>query len=443
MSRRRLFRDVRTRLLAIVLVTLGVAFAAAAVGFGLLLNRTTNSDADKVLRARASAALALVHVQDGQIHVQTPTTGAIPDASVWVFQGVKPVQAARADPETLAAVQSLVGSQPRFVGVGENDVRLYATPIVHDGNRVGTLVAGISIDPYEHTRNGAVRAALAFFVVILAVVGLAVWWLLRSALRPVAQMTDQASAWSEHDLDRRFELGDPHDELTRLAATLDGLLDRLAASLRHERRFSAELSHELRTPLAKLMAEAELALRRERSGPEYRESLEIVLRNAQQIERIVDTLITAARQAAQPQGVAGALEVAEGAVAACAPTGIDVAVLDGNPTLRVGVDRDLAEGILRPVVENACRYGRSEVQVRIARDGSAVLFAVDDDGPGVTADEEESIFEPAVRGSAGRAGAPGAGLGLSLARRLARAASGDVTVEPGPHGRFVVRLPAA
>ena len=443
MSRRRLFRDVRTRLLAIVLVTLGVAFAAAAVGFGLLLNRTTNSDADKVLRARASAALALVHVQDGQIHVQTPTTGAIPDASVWVFQGVKPVQAARADPETLAAVQSLVGSQPRFVGVGENDVRLYATPIVHDGNRVGTLVAGISIDPYEHTRNGAVRAALAFFVVILAVVGLAVWWLLRSALRPVAQMTDQASAWSEHDLDRRFELGDPHDELTRLAATLDGLLDRLAASLRHERRFSAELSHELRTPLAKLMAEAELALRRERSGPEYRESLEIVLRNAQQIERIVDTLITAARQAAQPQGVAGALEVAEGAVAACAPTGIDVAVLDGNPSLRVGVDRDLAEGILRPVVENACRYGRSEVQVRIARDGSAVLFAVDDDGPGVSADEEEAIFEPAVRGSAGRAGAPGAGLGLSLARRLARAASGDVTVEPGPHGRFVVRLPAA
>jgi len=442
-SRRRLFRDVRTRLLAIVLLTLAVAFAAAAVGFGLLLNRTTNSDADKVLRARASAALALVRVREGQIHVQSPTTGAIPDASVWVFQGAKPVQGARADPETIAAVQSLVGSRARFVNVGEHDVRLYAMPIVHQHVRVGTLVAAISVDPYEHVRNNAVRAALAFFVVILAAVGVAVWWLLRSALRPVAQMTEQASAWSENDLDRRFDLGDPHDELTRLAATLDGLLDRLAASLRHERRFSAELSHELRTPLAKLMAEAELALRRPRSAPEYRESLEVVLRNAQQIERIVDTLISAARQAAQPQGVASALEVAEGVVAACEPTGVGVAVLDGNPTLRVGVDRDLAEGILRPVVENACRYGRSEVQVRIARDGSAVLFAVEDDGPGVSADEEDSIFEPAVRGSAGRASAPGAGLGLSLARRLARAASGDVTVEPGPHGRFVVRLPAA
>ena len=57
-------------------------------------------------------------------------------------------------------------------------------------------------------------------------------------------------------------------------------------------------------------------------------------------------------------------------------------------------------------------------------------------------EEEETIFEPAVRGSAGRGGA-GAGLGLSLARRLARAVSGDVLAEPGPHGHFVVRLPVA
>ena len=77
-------------------------------------------------------------------------------------------------------------------------------------------------------------------------------------------MTRQAAAWSEHDLDHRFALGEPHDELTELAATLDGLLDRLAASLRREQRFSAELSHELRTPLARVIAESELALRRDR-----------------------------------------------------------------------------------------------------------------------------------------------------------------------------------
>jgi signal transduction histidine kinase len=111
--------------------------------------------------------------------------------------------------------------------------------------------------------------------------------------------------------------------------------------------------------------------------------------------------------------------------------------------VRVGVDRDLAERILHPVVENALRFGRSAVRVAVVREGSTVVFSVDDDGPGVGDAERESIFEPAVRGSAGSSAPSGAGLGLALARRLARAASGDVVARPGGRGQFVVRLPAA
>jgi signal transduction histidine kinase len=95
------------------------------------------------------------------------------------------------------------------------------------------------------------------------------------------------------------------------------------------------------------------------------------------------------------------------------------------------------------VVENALRYGRGKVQVRVTRNGSSVLFDVDDDGPGVLAAEHETIFEPTVRGSAGRSSQTGAGLGLALSRRLARAVSGDVEARPGASGHFVIRLPAA
>src|SRR5207248_4876912 len=119
--------------------------------------------------------------------------------------------------------------------------------------------------------------------------------LLASSLRPVVRMTRQAAAWSERDLDQRFGLGPPHDELGELAATLDGLLDRLAASLRREQRFSAELSHELRTPLARVLAESELALRRERTPEGYRAALELVHRNAVQLTKTVDALVAAAR----------------------------------------------------------------------------------------------------------------------------------------------------
>jgi two-component system OmpR family sensor kinase len=441
-------RDVRTRLLLIVLVALTLALGAATIGFNLLLAQSTSNDADAFLRQRAQGELGEIRVHGGTI----TTAGAadpLNTSRVWIFSGTRVVVRPRGvHPLTEGAAQSLAGGRSRFLDVEHRDTRLYAVPIVARGRRVGTLVTGISLQPYEHTRSDTLAASLALAGSLLTITGFAVWWLLRSALRPVAQMTEQASAWSENDIDRRFDLGDPHDELTRLAATLDGLLDRLAASLRHERRFSAEMSHELRTPLAKLMAEADLALRRERSAPEYRESLEIVLRNAQQIERIVETLVTAAQRAAQPQGVSNAREVAEAVVAACADDadarGVALELLEPRDRVRLGVDRDLAERILHPVVENALRYGRSEVQVTVARDGSTVLFAVDDDGPGVDEDERESIFEPAVRGRAGQSSAgDGAGLGLALARRLARAASGDVEARPGAPGRFVVRLPAA
>jgi signal transduction histidine kinase len=441
------FRGVRTRLLLVVVGALAVALGVATIGFNILLAHAASRDANTLLRSRASSELALLRVVGNNIKVAETRDDPLGDSRVWIFRGTTPVEQPRAKAETDLGARSLAGGPSQFLNVLDAEERLYSVPIVHNGKRFGTLVTGISLEPYHHTQRTALVGSLTLFLVLLSITGVAAWWLLRSALRPVAQMTEQASTWSEQDLDRRFSLGEPHDELTHLAATLDGLLDRLAASLRHERRFSAEMSHELRTPLAKLMAEAELALRRERSESDYRESLEAVLRNAQQIERIVETLVSAAQHDAQPQGIANAVDVAEAVVAAhshdASSRGVALELVKTPERVRVGVDQDLAERILHPVVENALRYGRGKVQVRVTRNGSSVLFAVDDDGPGVLADEHERIFEPAVRGSAGRSTYTGAGLGLALSRRLARAVSGDVEAFPGASGHFVVRLPAA
>jgi two-component system OmpR family sensor kinase len=440
-------RGVRTRLLLVVVGALAVALALATIGFNVLLAHAASSDANTLLRSRASSELALIRVTGKSIRVAETTDDRLGDSRVWIFNGTRVVEHPRAREETDLAAHALATSPKGFFNVPGTEERLFAVPIVRGGRRVGTLVTGISLEPYHHTQRTALIGSLTLFVLVVLFASVAAWWLLRAALRPVSEMTEQAETWSEEDLDRRFAVGEPYDELTHLAQTLDGLLDRLAASLRHERRFSAEMSHELRTPLAKLMAEAELALRRERSESDYRESLQAVLSNAQQIERIVDTLVSAAQHDAQPQGVADAVEIAEAVVAAyshdATSRGVDLQLVDSAETVRVGVDQDIAERILHPVVENALRYGRGEVRVRVARNGSAVLFAVDDDGPGVSADEHEAIFEPAVRGSAGRSTQSGAGLGLALARRLARAVSGDVEAHPGATGHFVVRLPAA
>jgi signal transduction histidine kinase len=344
--------------------------------------------------------------------------------------------------------RSLASGPARTADVPHGDpMRLASAPIVRDGRRVGTLVTSLGLESYERSERSALIASVVLAVVLFAVMLMAARWLLLRALAPVAQMTQLAEQWSLHDVGRRFAAGEPHDELTELAATLDRLLDRLAASLRHEQRFSAELSHELRTPLARIAAEAELALRRERTSDDYREALAAIQRNAREMTRTVDALVAAARSEGAPRGrsdvVAVTRAVADAAEPLAAERHVDIAVDAPPAALVVGVEADLLERILAPVVENACRYASAGVRLDVARAGARVVVDVRDDGPGVPADERERIFEPGARGTAA-GGHDGAGLGLALSRRLARAADGDVRAQASGAGAwFTVDLPAA
>lgn len=434
----------RRRLLLVVVATFAVAVAALVAAFNVILMQTLAGNARDLARSRAAAEIATLDYHNGQLSIGEAQNDRSADASTWVYSRHGVVERPRAGAHINTHAKRLDGGPERFVTIGATDTLLYAKPIVFDGKRVGTIVSGVSLAPYEQTRDLALLASGVFGLVMLLLVAVAARWALRSSLRPVVQMTRQAAAWSEDEQEHRFALGEPYDELTELGSTLDTLLDRLAASLRHERRFSAELSHELRTPLSRILAETELALRRERTSTEYREALSVIQRSAAQLARIIEALVAAARyQAGGERGTADARAVAEGAVSACdalaAEREIALDVEEPQPPLRVGVDADLGERILQPVIENACRYGRRRVHVSIGRDRSTVVYAVEDDGPGVPTEDRERIFEPGARGK----GSAGAGLGLALARRLAESVDGEVVAEPnGGGGRFLVRLPA-
>jgi signal transduction histidine kinase len=451
MSRVPLPRSIRGRLFVTVLAAVGLALAAMIAGFNLLLQHNLSHSADQLGRARAAAELALVGTHNGRVVVGETADEATVDSNAWVFVGSRTLEAPRTGAELAATARDLAARAPATTDVARSDMRLYAVPIMNKGRRLGTVVTAVALAPYEQTQRTALVGSLALGGLLLLVVALAARWLLVASLRPVERMTRQAAEWSERDLDRRFGLGDPYDEVSELAATLDRLLERLAAGLRREQRFSTELSHELRTPLARVIAQAEVALRQQRRPDDYRKALEDVLRNAQQVSRTVDALVAAARhESTLSRGTADAFAVSEQTVEAVADLAAErqVELVNAPPgqPLRLGLDADLAERILQPVVENACRYGRSRVRIRLERDLSRIVYFVEDDGPGVSPDERESIFEPGVRGKAGRAsnGAGGAGLGLALARRLARSASGEIAVEAGQEGaRFVVSLPAA
>ena len=442
--------SLRTRLTILVTVAAAITLAVLTVGFNLLLRSNLDADANRVLQARASAALEGITVQNGSVQVKESPDRAAPDTQVWVYSGKTAVERPVAPRSVQRLADSLAGGPRTYAEDPGADIRLYAVAIQQGPRRVGTVVSAILLEPYEHSASRALTASLLFAAAAFLFVVVATRLVVDRALRPVARMTAEAADWSERDLDHRFNVGEPQDELTQLAATFDSMLARLASALRHEQLLTAELSHELRTPLAAIVTEAELALRRQRGDEEYREALQEIESRASQMQSTLETLMAAARaDSLEEHGTAPASGVGERAIASCErvaeEAGIDLQLSPPADSIRVDVDADTAERILVPLIENGCRYGRSRVEVRVQPNGDVVEFLVHDDGPGVDWADRDRIFEPGVRGGAGVWGKhQGAGLGLALSRRLARAVGGDVdALENGAGATFRARIPLA
>ncbi|MEP6642366.1 MAG: HAMP domain-containing sensor histidine kinase, partial [Gaiellales bacterium] len=410
-------RGIRARLLLASGIAVAIALTVLVASFNLVLRHELSSAANDRARSRATAELAAISVRNGSLQVTEAPDAAAVDVPVWIFSGATPVESPRVGEQLDRAAAALASTDTGTGIVGET--RLDAVPVVYHGNRLGTVVAAVSLVAYDDTARTALIGSLLLALAVLVVSLLVARWLLGKALAPVAEMTSAAAIWSEHDLDRRFAAGQPLDELGQLAAALDGLLDRITDALRREQLFTAEISHELRTPLARIVAETDLALRRRRDAAAYRRALETVGRNATQLTLIVNTLLEAARTASgQRHGSADALAVARRAAAGCrqlaSERGVELEVF--GTAGRIAIDADLAERILQPLIENACRHGHTTAVVEVARDGATVTFLVTDDGTGVPESQRASIFEPGVRGDHARGGS-GVGLGLTLARR--------------------------
>jgi signal transduction histidine kinase len=259
-------------------------------------------------------------------------------------------------------------------------------------------------------------------------------------------MTDQAARWSATASEERFS-GVPRPvELARLGASLDAFLDRIRAGLRHEQQLTGELSHELRNPLATITAELDWWQARPRSRDETLTAQQAIGDAARTMRTICDTLLAEAREDACPApGTTAVLPVLKALAARTGPAFVRVHVLavreEGE--LIAGVPAAVLERIVSPLRDNALRYAATAVLIRACREPGHVRIEVGDDGPGVPDGFRAHLFQPGRRADPGD-GHDGAGLGLPLARRLARSAGGDVVLdEQRTAGAvFVVRLPA-
>lgn len=426
----------RGRLLTTALVSLAIGLAALLVIGNVVLATRARTETSSVLRARAEGQLAALAVTKNRIRVRETAIDRALDRDAWVFEGTRVIEQPLAmTPQVDAAALALARRGVTAEVDAPGDIRLHAAPVHARGSRrvLGMVVVGSSVASLEHLQHEVLLGSLMLALAVLLGAALAIRAALVAALRPVADMTASAEDWGAHDLDRRFGLGAPRDELTGLAATLDHLLERIAASRRHEQRFASEVAHELRTPIAGLRGRAELALnaKGEEAQREREQALRDVVAQSERLDTTVNALMSVARQELDPTyGVVDLTAVANEF------DNVDVRAKGKVPA--AAGDPDVVRRALAPLVENARRHARSSVTLELESQDGMVELRVLDDGPGLDPALGDSAFEPGVRGDGT---GDGAGLGLSLARRLARSCGGDVVSRPGSGGCFVLRLP--
>jgi signal transduction histidine kinase len=318
---------------------------------------------------------------------------------------------------------------------------------VIDGTRV-TVIVGRSLEDVDEATRPVVASLLVGVPLLLLVVGAVTWRVVGRALGPVERIRREVDGISTDELHRRVPEPAGRDEISRLAATMNRMLDRLEAGHDRQRRFVSDASHELRSPVASLRQHGEVA----RAHPDRTELSElsgVVLEESARLERIVDDLLLLTRideGAGLPDATAVDLDDIVLAEAARLRASTSLAIdTRGVSAGRVLGDPRTLERMVRNLTENAARFATSAVGLSLSeRDGRTVL-RVDDDGPGIAPSDRQRVFDRFVRLDDARdRDSGGSGLGLAIVREIARLHGGTVGVHEAEIGgaRVEVRLPS-
>ena len=275
------------------------------------------------------------------------------------------------------------------------------------------------------------------------------YWLARTALKPIGDVTRVAREIGASDLSGRIGARGKPVEVQRLADTFDAMLKRLSSAFQQQRDFVLDVSHELRTPLTALQGNLDVLLMDDQLDRELRTQLERMSGEVGRLIRLTSNLLYLAHADA-------------GRDLDRRPVDLDMLCLevyrqtkDLRPEVRFRLghedqvtvvgDRDLLKQLVLNLVDNGLKYtpADGEVTLSLYGDQSRARIVVSDTGPGISADQIPLIFQRFYRAEGAEKGAAGAGIGLAISEWIARAHRGEIKVESevGKGSTFTVSLP--
>ncbi|WP_029113242.1 cell wall metabolism sensor histidine kinase WalK [Mycobacterium sp. URHB0044] len=383
--------------------------------------------------------------------------GIDPDGRVWMAVNDRDAEPALPDNNDVGPVPVTVGS------IDHSNVQWRAMTV--RGPRGELTTVAIDLSDVSSTVRALTWSQVGLGAAVLLVLGIAGYAVVHRSLRPLVEVEQTAAAIAAGELDRRIPQRDTRTEVGRLSLALNGMLAQIQRAVASSessaeqartsedrmRRFITDASHELRTPLTTIRGFAELY--RQGAARDMELLMSRIESEARRMGLLVEDLLLLARLDAQrplERNRVDLLSLASDAVhdaRSVAPKrDITMQVFDGPGTPEVLGDEARLRQVLSNLVANALQHTPESagVAVRVGTDGGNAVLEVCDEGPGMTGEDAQRVFERFYRTDSSRARASGGtGLGLSIVDSLVYAHGGtvSVTTAPGSGCRFTVTLP--
>lgn len=435
----------------LTLLTLGVSFSVISILLDRYQERQLDADLLQVARLEAEEAPAndfSFSSRPGRPASSDIGTldryGMIFDEKGAVVQATRPFDTSSPRLEELGPTLSV----PFDFDFRERRLRAVLVPI--PGYPERRLLLAASRDDLDGDSRFLRKAmAISLAVAVAWVVG-ATGWLVQRSMREHQRIAETLRRIASGEIEARVSENVVDHDLRRVGNDVDAIAKKLADLVEYQRRFITHAAHELRSPLAALHGELQQALRKERTPAEYRQSLAFASRASGRLGHLADQLLELARAERTPthaeavamDRVIGEVEETLQSLATDKEVRIEARPLP----LRARALASDVHRIVTNLVDNAIRHAPrgTVVGLEIASAASDIVeIRVHDDGSGVADEDRQRIFEPFQRSAAARAEARGAGLGLAIARELARKHGGDVRLEDSVRSgaTFVLALP--
>jgi signal transduction histidine kinase len=433
------------RAITTIVATIVVAIALT-VGAIALVAAAQRTMVDEVTEAAGKQAAEVV----GQLESGRPPVLEVAGSDEQMVQVMTPAGAVVASSSNVAgepAVARLApGQSAQVITPLDNDafIAVAQSAQTANGQRI-VLVARALVDVLDTTK-ALTRLLIIGLPVMLAVVALATWFAVGRALAPVEAIRREVDEISAAQLHRRVPQPKADDEIGRLAATMNRMLERLESARNSQRRFVSDASHELRSPITTIRQHAEVAL----AHPDRvtaAELAEVVLAEQQRMQRLVEDLLLLARADEHVPLAREAVDLDDLAfeeghrLRSTTSKHVDTS---GVSAVRVQGDTGALRRVIRNVGENAARHASSRVDITLVERRNGVVLTIDDDGPGIPESERARVLHRFVRLDEARSrDEGGSGLGLSIVDEVVRAHGGSVLIEESPLGgaRIQIALP--